>query len=146
MPADAIGLTGTLYLGRDHVRIIAGRFSAKHPRLRDPDAKSILPEHRASMVAKVSGKRGKNYLKREHLLELGPEAVEYMTELVHRRPNLWHDDVHKLHELLDLHGADAMRAAIAAALSAQTFGPSYVAAQLGELDRLERMVFSETRQ
>lgn len=146
MPADAIGLTGTLYLGRDHVRIIAGRFSALHPRLRDPNDKSILPEHRASMVAKVSGKRGKNYLKREHLLELSADAVEYMTELVHRRPNLWHDDVHLLHELLDLHGADAMRVAIAAALQAQTYGPRYVAAQLGELDRIERMVFSETTQ
>jgi transposase len=146
MPADAIGLSGTLYLGRDHVRIVAGRFSALHPRLRDPDDKSILPEHRASMVARVSGKRGKNYLKREHILELSAEAVEYMTELVHRRPNLWHDDVHLLHELLDLHGAEAMRAAIATALQAQTYGPRYVAAHLGELDRLERMVFSETSQ
>lgn len=146
MPADAIGLTGTLYLGREHVRISAGRFSAKHPRLNDPSQKSVLAEHRASMVAKVSGKRGKNYLKREHLLELSAETVEYMTELVHRRPNLWHQDVHLLHELLDLHGADAMRAAFAAALHAQTYGPRYVAAHLGELDRLERMVFSETSQ
>ena len=30
MPPDAIGLPGTLYLYRDHVRIVAGRFSAEH--------------------------------------------------------------------------------------------------------------------
>ena len=32
MPPDAIGLPGTLYLYRDRVRIVAGRFSAEHVR------------------------------------------------------------------------------------------------------------------
>jgi hypothetical protein len=120
MPAQAIGLTGTLHLGREHVRLLAGRFWATHPRLDDPKKKSILPEHRASMVAAVSGRRGKDYLKRQHLVDLGPAAVEYLTELRYRRPCLWQQDVHKLHELLDLYGDDAMRAAIEAALQART--------------------------
>lgn len=146
MPADAIGIAGTLYLGRKHARIVAGRWEAVHPRLFDPKAKSILPEHRSSMVAAVSGRRGKDYLKRQHLLELGPEAVEYLTELRYRRPRLWQGDVYKLHELLGLYGDDAMRAAMSAALSAQRFGPEYVARELGGLDHLERMVFTEVRQ
>ncbi|OFV89930.1 MAG: hypothetical protein A3G76_09400 [Acidobacteria bacterium RIFCSPLOWO2_12_FULL_65_11] len=67
MPPEAIGLPGTLYLYRDHVRIGAGRFTARHDRLWEPDAHSTLPEHRAQHVAAVSGKRAKRYLQREHL-------------------------------------------------------------------------------
>src|SRR5438105_10441736 len=32
------------------------------------------------------GKRGKRYLKRQQLLELGEPAIRYLTEIVHRRP------------------------------------------------------------
>ena len=146
MPAEAIGITGTFYLGREHVRIVAGRWQAKHPRL-GPKQQSVLPEHRASMVAAVSGRRGKDYLKRQHLLDLGPAAVEYLTELRYRRPKLWRNDVHRLHELLDLHGDDALHAAIRTALEEQTFGPPYVARHLDQLMRLENLVFaSEVRQ
>jgi hypothetical protein len=35
-------------------------------------------------VAAVSGKRGKRYLKRQQLLELGEPAIRYLTEIVHR--------------------------------------------------------------
>ena len=55
---DAIGLPGTLFLYRDRVRIVAGRFDAAHDRLFERGAKSTLPEHRAAHVAAVSGKRG----------------------------------------------------------------------------------------
>ena len=59
MPPDALGLSGTLYLYRDAVRLVAGRFEARHPRLTEPNAISTLPEHRTQLVAAVSGKRGK---------------------------------------------------------------------------------------
>src|SRR6266496_3061558 len=72
MPPDAIGLPGTLYLYRDRVRIVAGRFGAKHVRQWQPGAGSILPEHRAERVAAVSGTRARRYLQRQHLLDLGP--------------------------------------------------------------------------
>jgi len=86
MPPDAIGISGTLYLYRNRVRIVAGRFEATHPRLFERGARSTLPEHRAEMVKAVSGKRAKRYLKREQLLELGEPAFRYLTEVVHRRP------------------------------------------------------------
>ena len=72
MPPDAIGLPGKLYLYRERVRIIAGRFSAEHVRQFQPGDGSILPEHRAQRVAAVSGKRARRYLQRQHLLDLGP--------------------------------------------------------------------------
>jgi len=65
MPPDAIGVPGTLYLYRDRVRIVAGRFGAEHVRQFAPGAGSILPEHRAQRVAAVSGKRARRYLQRQ---------------------------------------------------------------------------------
>jgi len=75
MPPDAIGIPGTLFLYQHRVRIVAGRFSAFHLRLFERNAKSTLPEHRTEAVAKASGKRGKRYLMREHLVDLGASAL-----------------------------------------------------------------------
>jgi len=127
MPPDAIGIPGTLFLYRDRVRIVAGRFEAVHQRLFEPHAKSTLPEHRAQHVAAVSGKRAKRYLQREHLLALGASALEYLTELTHRRPQIWLRDVDRLHALLATYGDDAMRAAFARGLAEQAIGAEYIA-------------------
>jgi transposase len=113
MSADAIGIAGTLYLYRDRVRIVAGRFAVTHERKFQPGEGSILPEHRAQHVAAVSGKRAKRYLQREHLLKLGPEALAYLTELTHRRPQVWLRDIDRLHTLLATYGDDVMRGALA---------------------------------
>jgi transposase len=127
MPPDAIGIPGTVFLYRDRVRIVAGRFEAVHQRLFERGAKSTLPEHRAQHVAAVSGKRAKRYLQREHLLELGPPALEYLTELTHRRPQIWIRDVDRLHALLATYGADAVRAALTRGLAEQAIGAEYIA-------------------
>jgi transposase len=133
MPPEAIGISGTLYLYRERVRIVAGRFEATHPRLFERGARSTLPEHRAGMVKAVSGKRAKRYLKREQLLELGPAAFEYLTEVVHRRPRAWVSEVDGLHALLQKHGPELVRAAFAHALEQQTYGTEYVAHYLGQM-------------
>jgi len=127
MPPDSIGLPGTLYLYRERVRIVAGRFEATHPRLFEPKEKSTLPEHRAARVASVSGKRAKRYLQREHLIGLGGDALAYLTELVHRRPRVWIRDVDRLHELLGVYGDEAMRIAFTRGLESNVFGFEYVA-------------------
>lgn len=56
MPPEAIGIAGTVFLYRDRLRILAGRYEAGHRRLFTPGEKSTLPEHRAQHVAAVSGK------------------------------------------------------------------------------------------
>ena len=127
MPPDAIGIPGTLFLYRDRVRIVAGRFEAVHQRLFEPYAKSTLPEHRAQHVAAVSGKRAKRHLQREHLLALGASALDYLTELTHRRPRIWIRDVDRLHELLATYGDVAVRAAFARGLAEQAIGAEYIA-------------------
>jgi transposase len=127
MPPEAIGIAGTLYLYREQVRIVAGRYQAHHQRLFVPGARATLPEHRAQLVAAVSGKRAKRYLQREHLLEIGGSALQYLTELTHRRPRLWVRDVERLHELLQRHGAEALRTAFEQQLNERLFGAEYIA-------------------
>lgn len=131
MPPDAIGLPGTLYLYRDHIRIIAGRFSADHARKFQPGDGSILPEHRAQRVAAVSGKRARRYLQRQHLIDLGAAALAYLTELTYRRPRTWIPEVERLHELLQTHGDGALRTAFERGLAEQAIGAEYIAHYLG---------------
>jgi hypothetical protein len=127
MPPDALGLPGTLYLYRARVRIVAGRFSAEHERLGEPGAVSTLPEHRAQAVAAVSGKRARRYLQRQHLLELGPAALAYLTELIHRRPRAWVPEVERLHQLLEMHGDAVVRTAFERGVAEQAIGAEYIA-------------------
>jgi transposase len=127
MSPDAIGIPGTLHLHRDKVRIVAGRFEATHPRLFGPPSKSTLPEHRAQRVAAAAGKRAKRYMQRQHLLEIGPAALEYLTELTHRRPRVWVRDVDRLHDLLQHHGEQALRSAFERGLLERAFGAEYIA-------------------
>ena len=127
MPPEAIGIAGTLYLYRSRVRIVAGRHQAEHERLSKPGARTTLPEHRAQSVAALSGQRAKRYLEREHLLELGRPALEYLTELTHRRPRLWLRDVHQLHELLQQHGPERLRGAFQEGLAQRQIGAEYIA-------------------
>ncbi len=135
MPADALGIAGTLFLYRETVRIVAGRFEATHRRLFEPGARSTLPEHRAQHVAAVSGRRAKRYLQREHLLALGPIALEYLTELTHRRPRVWVRDVERLHDLLQQRGEPALLAALERGLAERVFGAEYVAHHLADASR-----------
>jgi len=126
MPPQAISMPGTLYLYADRVRIVAGRYVAEHPRQFAKHAGSSLAEHRAAMVAAVSGKRGKRYLKRQQLLELGEPAIRYLTEIVHRRPRQWFQDVDRLHQILQDHGPEVLRRAMEEGLKQQIFGALYV--------------------
>jgi hypothetical protein len=78
-------------------------------------------------VAAVAGKRAKRYMQREHLLALGDVALEYLTELTHRRPRVWVRDVDRLHDLLQRHGDEALRSAFERGLGDRTFGAEYIA-------------------
>ena len=119
-------MPATLYLYAQRVRIVAARYVAEHPRKFGVQESSSLPEHRAAMVAAVSGKRGKRYLKRQQLLELGEPAIRYLTEIVHRRPRQWYEDVDRLHKILQDHGPEVLRRAMEEGLKRQIFGALYV--------------------
>jgi hypothetical protein len=126
MPPEAISMPGTLYLYADRVRIVAGRHEAVHPRKFAPHEGSALAAHRAALVAAVSGKRGKRYLKRQQLLDLGEAAFLYLTEIVHRQPRQWVGEVDRLHEILQSHGPEVLRRAMEEGLKEGVFSASYV--------------------
>jgi transposase len=126
MPPEAISMPATLYLYADRVRIVAGRYEARHPRKFLPHEGSTLAEHRAAMVGAVSGRRGKRYLKRQQLLELGEPALLYLTEIVHRRPRQWFYDVDRLHDILQNHGPEVLRRALEEGLKEQVFSATYI--------------------
>ena len=126
MPPEAAGMAGTLFLYRDHVHIVAGRYQAQHPRYIAKGTVARQPEHRAAQLAAVSGKRGRRYLQREHLLETGEAALQFLTALVHRAPRTWYRDVEVLHRLLQQHGPKTLHRAFQAAVAARTCTTEYV--------------------
>ncbi len=127
MPAECIGMPATVYLYRDRVRIVAGRHQREHPRLFGHHEDSSGPEDRAAHVAAVSGQRGKRYLKRQHLLQTGPAALHFLTELTHRRPRNWNDQIDRLHELLQSYGPERLAIAFQQALVHKIYGAEYIA-------------------
>ena len=126
MPPEAASMAGTLYLYRDHVHIVAGRYQAQHPRYIAKGTVSRQPEHRAAQLAAVSGKRGRRYLQREHLLETGEAALQFLMELVHRDPRGWFRDIEVLHHLLQQHGPKTLDRAFQAAVGSHTCTTEYV--------------------
>lgn len=139
MPPAAISMPATLYLYADRVRIVASRYEAVHPRQFVAHEGSSLAAHRAALVAAVSGQRGKRYLKRQQLLELGEPAFDYLTEIVHRRPRQWFLDVDRLHAMLQSHGPEVLRRALEEGWKEQVFGASYIEGYLQQ-----KLGFAET--
>lgn len=131
MPPEAAGLPGTLYLHRDRVRIVAGKHERTHRRGHGREGLEAHAEDRAARLAAVCGKRGKAYQKRQDLVRLGDPPVQFISELVHRRPRDWYGDVDRLHALLQDVGPSALVHAIRSALDANRFSTAHVAECLG---------------
>ncbi len=132
MPAEAIAISGTVYLYQDRLRIVAGRYEATHARLRIPalalfcrsTVRRPWRQSRASAHAATSSA--------STCWPLGEAAHGYLTELVHRRPDLWIIDVEQLHDLLLAYGDDALRTAFLMGLQEQLFGAEYIRHYLAE--------------
>jgi hypothetical protein len=131
MPPEAAGLPATLFLYRNRVKIIAGRWQAEHERFIAKGHIAWLPEHRAAHLAALAGKRGKRYLKRQQLFECGEATVEVLTEIVHRSPRGWYEEIDQLHELLQTVGAEKLERACRAAVQTGSFTVGIIAQCLG---------------
>lgn len=126
MPPEAIGIPGMLWLYPDRVRIVAGRYERIHDRVPEQGTDSIHPEDRARRLAAVSGKRGRLYLKRQEILDLGPAAEAFFTEIVHRHRFTWPSEVEQLHAALVRHGPAALHRALALAHERELYGAPHV--------------------
>jgi transposase len=126
MPPEATLIAGTIFLHETRLRIVAGRYQAEHRRRQKGEPPEPLPEHRVQKLAAVHGKRAKLYEKRQQVLNLGPDALALLTELTHREPNLASRRIEELYELLEKHGDQTLRAAIAHAVASDTLSVSGV--------------------
>jgi transposase len=125
MSPRTIGWSATLHLYTDRVRIVAGAQVAEHPR-QPKGSESVHSEHRAEMLALVSGERAKRYFKREQILGLGADAETLLTEIVHRHPRSWYGEVEILFDLLETFGQDKLRDALRIAVEQRQFAALYV--------------------
>lgn len=128
VPPQAIGLSGTLYLYRDRVRIVIGQHSVAYPRPPQgaPKQKLELPYLQAQMVAAAAGRRGPLYLMRQQLLDGGQPALDFLTELVHRRPRFWQHEIPPLHQALLEYGKESLLIGFKEALAANMIEVPYV--------------------
>ncbi len=126
MPPEAIGIPGMLWLYANRVRIVAGRFEREHARVPEQGKDSFHPEDRAARLAQVAGKRGRLYLKRQEILDLGPAAESSLTEIVHRHRFTWQGEVEQLHGALVQHGPAALHRALAVAHERELYGAPHV--------------------
>jgi transposase len=116
MQPEATNVAGTVFLYEHRLHIVAGRFESWHRRRSKGEPPAPLPEHRAAKIAAVHGKRAKLYEKRQQVLNLGPDALSLLTEIVHREPKLASRRVEELFALLEERGDDTMREAIGRAV------------------------------
>ena len=118
MPPETIGIPATLFLYPDRVRIVTKNgVEAAHPRTPDVGTASYRPEDRVARLAAVHGARGRLYLQRQEILELGPPAEALLTEWVHRPRYNWKRQVEALHTFLVARGPTRVLAAIERALA-----------------------------
>jgi len=118
MPPETIGIPATLFLYPDRVRLLTkSGVEATHPRVPAVGTASYRPADRVATLAAVHGARGRLYLQRQQILELGPPAEALVTEWVHRRHYHWKRQVEALHALLVLHGPERVLGAIERAIA-----------------------------
>jgi transposase len=127
---EAIGIPGSLWLYPERVRIVTGRFESIHPRVPEHGRDSILPEHRTARLAKVAGDRGRLYLKRQEILDLGPIAEAFLTEIVHRHRFTWKGEVDELHDALLAYGPASLARTLERAHKRRLWGAQHVIALL----------------
>jgi hypothetical protein len=135
MPPEAIGIPGMLWLYAERVRIVAGRFEREHPRVPEQGKDSLHPEDRTARLAQVAGKRGRLYLKRQEILDLGPAAEVFLTEIVHRHRFTWKAEVEQLHGALLAHGPAVLQRSLAAAGERHLYAAQHVLNLLPEAVR-----------
>jgi len=128
-PPKRVGATATLLVRAHQIEMrLDGVEPWTHARRDHAGTVQRLPEHRREMLTVVHGQRKHNYFKRECLLELGRPAFDFLEQLVHMHEGgAWAPEVDKLFDLLQGHGEDELRLALARCNADRTWSARAVA-------------------
>lgn len=125
-PDAWIGQPITVRVHRTTVVLHYHQERVTHPRIPSNGRYSLLPEHRAALMVKP---RGAVMAKRQILMDLCPEAEDFFTELVHRRPETWREqDLPVAWELFEKEGEARAREAFAWCVRREAIGGEYLRA------------------
>ncbi len=124
---EHVGQTVTVRQGASEVHVYLGYAVVVHPRRPTNGKYSVLPGQREALLTKDGARP---YVKRQILMDLCPAAEWFMTEVRHRRPDRWKEEVDRVFELLDQHGERAVRDALIEAGRRAVVGAEYVEAIL----------------
>lgn len=125
---EFIGAEATLQVDRDSVQIwVGGGHIATHPRRPVDGKRSVLAFQREELISKPGARP---YLKRDLLVGLCPAAAWCLTEIRHRRPDRWEEEVTSLYELLGEFEEEALRDAFIEVGRRGVAGSEYVEAIL----------------
>ena len=123
-----VGRTLTVRVGQDRVFLQVPEGEAiVHPRYPTNGKYSVLERQRGQLLTKPGARP---YIKRQLLMDSCPAAEWFMTELRHRRPDQWQEEVDVLFSLLEMHGEPAIRDALIEASRRGVVGCEYVVAIL----------------
>lgn len=126
---EHVGQAITVRVGKDEVHVHVGKDAPRvHPRRPANGKYSVLPDQREELLTKDGARP---YVKRQVLMDLCPAAEWFMTEVRHRRPDHWRDEVDHVFALLEGHGEPAVRDALIEAGRRGVVGAEYVEAILG---------------
>ena len=130
-PPKRIGATATVLIRASTVEVVIDDDHQVHRREDGSNRIIRSREDRREFLAVIHGQRKKNYFRRQCLLELGPATHDFLEQLIHRSVGgSWSPVVHELFELLQEHGADAMRRALAVCHLAGRYDDASVAGEL----------------
>lgn len=126
-----LGAPATVLIGRDRLIIDVRGERCEHARKDHTGEVRRLPQHRASVLAALHGRRKRSTFRRECLLELGEAAEAFLEQLVHREPSgRWERPCEELFVLLRDHGDERMVRAFARCVADRRFTAADVRAVL----------------
>lgn len=125
---EYVGRPLTVRVTPDTVRLLAGAdLIAEHPRHPLNGKYSVLPDQRHALLGKAGARP---YSKRQLLMDLCPAAEWFVTEIRHRRPDTWKEDIGAAYALLEAHGESSLRDAFIVASRQEGVGAEYLEAIL----------------
>ncbi|MBU0717530.1 MAG: IS21 family transposase [Planctomycetes bacterium] len=124
---EHVGQAITVRVGKDDLYVHLGDEVITHPRRPANGKYSVLPSQREDLLTKDGARP---YIKRQLLMDLCPAAEWFMTEVRHRRPERWEEEVDRIFELLERYGEFAVRDALVEVARRNVVGAEYVVAIL----------------